>query len=208
MKREEKNQQTRRRIMDRALEEFARHGYGASSINAICGGQDVSKGIIYHYFETKDALFLACVAECFQRLTEHIQTHLTGDCNGAEAQLEQYFRVRLAFFQANPVYRRIFCEAVVTPPTHLSTEILERRRGFDTMNIQILERILSCVQLRPSVTKADVVETFRQFQDFINARDQTVGLEESEFEAREESCRKAMDILLYDVIERRGSEDV
>ena len=85
--------------MDRALEEFARHGYGASSINAICGGQDVSKGIIYHYFETKDALFLACVAECFQRLTEHIQTHLTGGLQRCGGQLEQYFRSVWLFFR-------------------------------------------------------------------------------------------------------------
>lgn len=36
MKREEKNQQTRRRIMDSALAEFAANGYGDSSVNTIC----------------------------------------------------------------------------------------------------------------------------------------------------------------------------
>ena len=47
--------------MDNALEEFARQGYGASSVNAVCSAQGISKGIIYHYFKTKDALYLACV---------------------------------------------------------------------------------------------------------------------------------------------------
>ena len=61
MKREEKNLQTRRRIMDSALNEFSKQGYGASSINTICSAQGISKGIIYHYFKTKDDLFLACV---------------------------------------------------------------------------------------------------------------------------------------------------
>ena len=61
MKREEKNQITRRRIMDSALAEFAGKGYGASSVNTICAAQDISKGIIYHYFNTKDELYLACV---------------------------------------------------------------------------------------------------------------------------------------------------
>ena len=42
--------------MDNALEEFARQGYGASSVNAVCSAQGISKGIIYHYFKTKDAL--------------------------------------------------------------------------------------------------------------------------------------------------------
>ena len=48
MKREEKNRQTRQRIMDSALQEFARQGYGASSVNAICSAEGISKGIIYH----------------------------------------------------------------------------------------------------------------------------------------------------------------
>ena len=36
MKREEKNQQMRQRIMDSALMEFSKQGYGGSSINTIC----------------------------------------------------------------------------------------------------------------------------------------------------------------------------
>ena len=97
MKREEKNLQTRRRIMDSALNEFSKQGYGASSINTICSAQGISKGIIYHYFKTKDDLFLACVEECFCLLTEY------------------------------PIYQRIFCEVMITPPTHLETKIKSAR---------------------------------------------------------------------------------
>ena len=76
MKREEKNQQTRRRIMDSALAEFAANGYGGSSVNTICAAQGISKGIVYHYFESKDELYLACVEECFQCLTAHLSAAL------------------------------------------------------------------------------------------------------------------------------------
>ena len=68
MNREEKNQQTKRRIMESALAEFSQKGNGASSVNTICAAQNISKGIIYHYFKTKDDLYLACVEECFQLL--------------------------------------------------------------------------------------------------------------------------------------------
>ena len=47
MKREEKNQQMRQRIMDSALMEFSKQGYGGSSINTICAAQNISKGIVY-----------------------------------------------------------------------------------------------------------------------------------------------------------------
>lgn len=202
MKREEKNQQTQRRIMDSALAEFSRKGYGGSSINTICAGQNISKGIVYHYFDTKDDLFLACVGECFQRLTEYIREHVTLKQGDMEGQLEYYFKVRTMFFQMHPIYQRIFCEAVIAPPVHLNAEIQERKRDFDMLNIQILEHLLAPVSLRTDISKAEVVETFRQFQDFINVRYQMKDMNGQAFEAREENCRKTLNILLYGIIER------
>lgn len=207
MKREEKNQQTRRRIMDSALAEFSSQGYGASSINTICAAQDISKGIVYHYFETKDALFLACVAECFRRLTEYIRGNVTkqGDI---ECSLEEYFAIRTRFFRSYPIYQRIFCEAVMSPPEHLRTEILTCKQDFEELNIQIIERLLTPLPLRPGISKDEVIETFRQFQDFVNIRYQIAGAGGQEFEAREENCRKALDILLYGIIEREKNDHV
>ena len=103
MKREEKNQQTQRRIMDSALAEFAEKGYGGSSVNTICAAQGISKGIVYHYFENKDELYLACVEECFQRLTAHLNAALQEEDTGsAEDQLGRYFSARMAFFRRIP----------------------------------------------------------------------------------------------------------
>ena len=89
MKREEKNQQMRRRIMDSALAEFSGQSYGASSVNNICSAQGISKGIIYHYFKTKDELFLACVKECFSLLTAYISERMQQGEGTARERLEQ-----------------------------------------------------------------------------------------------------------------------
>lgn len=220
MKREEKNQLTRRKIMDSALAEFSEKGYGASSINTVCAGQGISKGIIYHYFETKNELFLACVEECFQRLTDYLRQNLEKTASLQEAQLgsaatemtpgftrlemglEHYFTARQTFFQENPVYRRIFCEAVVNPPVNLQKEIQERKAEFDSLNTKILEDLLEPAPLRTGITREEVVDTFRQFQDFVNANYRMPKNGAEEFEQRELSCRKAMNILLYGVLER------
>lgn len=66
----------------------------------------------------------------------------------------------------------------------------------------MLDRLLSAVRLRPSIRREDVIETFRQFQDFINIRCDLSGAEPTSFADREETCRKALDILLYGIIER------
>lgn len=206
MKREEKNKQMRRRILDSALHEFSEQDYGASSINAICAAQDISKGIVHHCFESKDALFLACVEECFQRLADNIRANITPDSGSAEEQLERYFALRAAFFQANAVYQRIFCEAVISPPAHLRDSIQEYKRGFDTLSLQILERLLAQVSLRQDISGEDIIETFRQFQDFINIRSQTADTDGCTFKTHEERCRKALSILLCGIVERKDPD--
>ena len=192
----------RRRILDGALAEFSTQGYGGSSINTICAAQNLSKGIVYHYFATKDALYLACMEECFQYLTEYVRANFTAGQGEIEAQLERYFSVRMSFFRANPVYRRLFCEAVTTPPTHLSAKIRACRQDFDAFNVQILEQLLGSIALRSGISKADAIETFRQYQDFINLRHQVNAANGQSLEAHEEDCRRMLGILLYGVIER------
>lgn len=207
MKRDEKTQIMRCKIMDSALAEFSRQGYGASSINTICTAQNISKGIVYHYFKTKDVLYLACVEECFQQLTEYLQTNISYENSSIEKQLEIYFTLRTRFFQTYPVYQRIFCEAVTAPPAHLKSEIQKCKQNFDTLSTQILRQLLTPVSLRPDISIEDVIETFRQFQDFINIRYQMTDLNGHSFEEREENCLKALNILLYGVIQRKEHEN-
>ena len=207
MKREEKNQQTRRRIMDSALAEFARQGYGASSVNTICAAEGISKGIIYHYFSTKDELYLACMEECFRALTEFLRSNAPLE-GTVEEQLEGYFSARTAFFRAHPVYQPIFCQAVISPPAHLGDEVQACKQAFDDLNISILENLLLPLPLREGITMAEVVDTFRRFQDFINANDRAAVLGPREFSQRDRRCKKALDILLYGVIAREDARCV
>lgn len=188
--------------MDSALAEFAKQGYGASSVNAICAAPDISKGIIYHYFDTKDDLFLACVEECFTLLTNYLRQTIQLKPGDIQNQLAEYFTARSSFFRENPVYQRIFCEAVITPPAHLQGEIQKRRQVFDELNTQILKYLLEQVDLRAEFTKPDIIETFRQFQDFLNAKYQFRDLSPREFDFHEEDCQKALNILLYGIVNK------
>lgn len=206
MNREEKNQLTRRRILDSALAEFSEQGYGASSINTISSANGLSKGIIYHYYPTKDDLYLACVEECFNLLASYLKDHTGSESGTAEEQLEHYFNVRLDFFMHFPVYQRIFCDAVITPPLLLKDAVCKRKSCFDQMNADILNRLLEPLALRADISRQEVVDTFRQYQDFINARFQMASAEEIDIREHEKACRRALSILLYGVIDRREED--
>ena len=47
--------------MDVALEHFANEGYHATTINHIAKHAGISKGLMYNYFESKEALLKAII---------------------------------------------------------------------------------------------------------------------------------------------------
>lgn len=56
---EEIRQQTRQQIIDAAFELFGNDGFSKTSIAAVAKKAGVSKGLIYHYFDSKEAILEA-----------------------------------------------------------------------------------------------------------------------------------------------------
>ena len=57
--------QTRRRILDAALVEFARKGLGGGRVDAIALRSKSNKRMIYHYFGSKEHLFTAVLEAAY-----------------------------------------------------------------------------------------------------------------------------------------------
>lgn len=203
MRREEKNEQTRGRILESAFAEFAEHGYEAGSVNTICQRGGLSKGIIYHYFASKDGLYLACVEKCFQDLTDDLAEHLEKiRLHTPERLLSAYFDLRMAYFRDHRDAARIFCGAVMTPPDQLREEIARRKGVLDGFNETILREILRDRRLRSDLTEEELLRTFHLFQDLLSAGVRNMDGGAGEPERYEEACRSALNIFLYGIIER------
>ncbi|MDX1640147.1 MAG: TetR/AcrR family transcriptional regulator [Balneolaceae bacterium] len=56
---QEIREQTRQQIVDAAFELFANEGYAKTSISAVAKKAGISKGLIYHYFESKESILEA-----------------------------------------------------------------------------------------------------------------------------------------------------
>ena len=202
MKREDKNQLTYKKIFDGALIEFANNGYESSSVNNICSAQNISKGIVYHYFKSKDDLFITCINQCFDLLTSYIISNLDSSIDDVKSQLENYFSLRLKFFKENPMYQKIFCEAVINPPAHLIDEINKGKGKFDLLNKKIISNILLKLPINDEFSIEDIVEILKNFQDFINSRYHYSDGKSIDFEKRESECLKTLNVILYGIIDR------
>lgn len=208
MKREEKNALSRQRILEAALQEFSEKGYESASLNTVCTEYGISKGIIYHYFKDKDELYLLCVKECFEKLTESLKEIAAGLTGTAEEKLRSYFDARLRFFSGSPLYLGIFSGAALNPPAALFSEIAKCRREFDRLNIAVLTELLNSELLRDEISVPAVVEDFSIYMDFFNMRFKAdLNGSQSASEVlieHEERCHRQLNILLYGVL-RRGN---
>lgn len=88
---------TRRRILDAALEVFAREGYHAARMDAIAPAAWASKGALYFHFPGKLDLFSALVDEFAADLAGEVATASRAEPSGV-AQVEAAIRAALAVF--------------------------------------------------------------------------------------------------------------
>ena len=198
MNREIKTKQTHDRILSQAIIEFSSKGYEAGSLNTISQQGNLSKGIIYHYFNSKKVLYLACIRQCFTDITDELRMHLSKQ---EKLSVEEYFSARSSFFLSHPEEADLFCQAVLYPPDDLISDIKKEREDFDRFNEEALRRILSGHKIRPDLSEAEVFQVFRLFQDFLNAKyHQSPEKDSAEaMKTHEQECLTAMSILLYGI---------
>jgi AcrR family transcriptional regulator len=202
MKREEKNQLTRSRILSSAAIEFAKHGYEAASLNTVCQNGNISKGIIYHYFMSKDDLYLACLADCMERLNAYMREGLSQEV-ARDQMLNNYFDLRLQYFREHETDASLFCNAALFPPEHLKEKILALRKDFDETNDAYILRFLKQSDLRQDLSVEDILHVFRRMQDYFNVSDHSGESTFADVEQHEKSIRNVINIFLYGIIARR-----
>src|SRR4030042_5248236 len=84
-----RGEETRARILEAAVEAFARHGYDATGVAEICQRADVTKGGFYHHFPSKQALFL----EMLEQWLKGIDSQMEAVRSGPQSVSEDLMRI-------------------------------------------------------------------------------------------------------------------
>lgn len=69
----------RKQLLDLALELFGNRSYDEISIDEIAKEAGISKGLLYHYFPSKRAFFVAAVEAAAERLLESTEVETQGE---------------------------------------------------------------------------------------------------------------------------------
>ena len=90
-------------ILAAAMDEFGRSGYKAASTNAIARQASVAKGLLFHYFDSKQTLYNACVTQAAALFTREMymripstETDLFKRINALTLHKAAYFRQHIS----------------------------------------------------------------------------------------------------------------
>lgn len=87
----------RRTILKRAAEVFARNGYATSTIGDLTDATELSRGALYHYFESKEALLYEIIND---QLTTFLET-INGAMVSSDDPVEKLSQVTAAIVACN-----------------------------------------------------------------------------------------------------------
>lgn len=198
MKQEEKTRLTIEKILQAGIAEFGEKGYRGGRINAICEA-GINKGLIYHNYKNKDALYLACVAKSFADMAETIEAEM------ADSGVT-YYAARQHFFKTHDMEGRIFLEAAVNPPEHLRGPIAALKKPLDDLNRREFKKLLARQRLRPGISE-DMAYTFSEavvngYHMAFRQRDCRDENFEEKLDRHEREGRQWIEMMLFGIVEK------
>ena len=111
---EEIRESRRQQIMDAALELFASEGYSHCSISQLAAHAGISKGLMYNYFNSKEALLIAIIEEGMQDIMTMIDPNHDGILEPEE--VEGFIRTTFKGIRDNMQFWILFINVVLQPP--------------------------------------------------------------------------------------------
>jgi TetR/AcrR family transcriptional regulator len=198
MKQTEKSAAAQDKILRAATREFALHGYEAASMNVICQGGGISKGNLYHYFPSKEVLYLACVQESLRGLTAGIRRGL----KEADALPDACFNARMRYFREHPDSGILFCRCQAVPDPVMRGKVLALRTELDELNREVIRKAFEGKKIRRDITREEAAGMFRMLEEMWNSENLSQPDDEEKMKKKETYCRKMITVFFYGVLER------
>lgn len=149
----------RARILDAALEEFASRGYEAASTNAIAAKAGVAKGLVFHHFESKEALCETLFDREAHRFTELVFDAVGTGTPDLFERLSELFRKKVELAAQHPLTSEFLIVAVTEAPPALRARLTVKQAALAKEAWPRLLAGLDASRLKPGVALGDAVET-------------------------------------------------
>lgn len=196
----------RKRIIEAALREFAERGFDAASTNSITETAGISKGLLFHYFGSKQGLYLAIVQHCIEHSAAWSAQDREDEPPAADffERLLQTGMRKLRYTVEHPLETKFVLDAFVSPPDGLKADIEALGEAVRPAVTGYWTESIDTSKFRAGISVAKAVEVVMTFMEGLRVRYAKPGmLDRDKFEAVFRETREYFEILKYGIYEGR-----
>lgn len=204
LKKAEKTQLMKERILEGAIQEISSSGYQGFRINQLCKKYGFSKGSLYHLFPNKDQLYVACVEESFTKLFQFLKADLE-----SVPSLSDYLQSRLRFYQSYPHHSQVFLEALLYRGGQVEEKIRRFRDEFDRFNQAVARRLITEYELKEGVTEEQALAYLDVIQKLFRTYYLTLQELDSELvnsQAYEDHLQEILGHMVFGIVDQKPSK--
>lgn len=171
------------RILNVAIEEFAQNAYKATSTNVICKKANISKGLLYHYYNSKENIYITVVRHVIDTFKRNIAINIKDSNKKGIDYVEEYFDIKFKFFRENPLYSKIIVNLVIDNSIEKARELSIEYQNY---NNDLIYNVIKNIDINPKFNKEKAFELIvmigenleKKHMKIVNDIDKDIAIEE------------------------------
>jgi AcrR family transcriptional regulator len=150
-------ERTRREILAAARQEFSDHGLSGARVDAIAARMRTNKRMIYYYFGSKEGLYRAVLALCYERIRT-IEVEIDTDALPPDEALRRIVRTTFDYHIEHPDFVRLVMNENIHHGEHIAQlpNLKARNRTVITMLRKVIDRGVAAGMFRPDLDPVEL----------------------------------------------------
>lgn len=144
-------------IIDAAMICFAKNGYTKTTTAAICQQANVSKGLLFHYFSNKKALYLFCIQAAIDDYVQIIDKIDVSNLSFTQT-ITTFSQIKIEYFLKHTTRYEVLVSATLTPDPEIKLEVDKLINNYIAASLKILELMMKKMQLKPKIDPSKVLQ--------------------------------------------------
>lgn len=162
------------RIFHAAKQRFAYHGFHQTSTQQIAESAGVSKGLLFHHYQSKKKLYLLIIENSIDLLASEVRNEWYPEDNDFFDQLKRFIQTKMKAAIKYPLEYQLVIQAFSNAPTSLSKEIhqliMNKSQEIIPLGDQAIYGLLHTYSLRDGIDIALVEDVVRTVLDRFSQR--------------------------------------
>jgi AcrR family transcriptional regulator len=162
-RRERKKAEVRSAIISSAMGLFGNQGLGATTIEQIATAADVGKGTIYNYFQTKEEIIVAFLADIERQVQEKLLEFdaFAGDVDDV---LSEFILFQMRIKEPHHQFVRVFLGQIFGRREHLFPYLVEMQKWIDPPLELLFRSLRERGMIREDIEPQDILLAFKTAQ--------------------------------------------